>query len=107
MPMLTIDDIKAELERGELAAAREALNSPSFEAQRDALVKVLLTRLDVAYEQGDYSLLTAASRDAAMPESVRSRACSHLFSLDHKPAGDDHRKFLRQHGIRSIDDIDD
>ena len=105
--VLTLKAVVAELDEGKLDAARAVFATPAYEHLRDAVSRRIEERLEASYRAGDYSFLESVQRESAMPESLRSRASSHVFSLDHRPAGSEHRAFLRIHGIKSIDDIDD
>ena len=88
-------------------AYKQARAALADKERRAAAIAEVGRMIDTAYADENYGLLTAARDDEALPDALRGRASSYLFSLDHRPAGPEHRAFLRIHGVRSIDDIED
>jgi hypothetical protein len=104
---MKLEDVVAEIDGDELTLARLVFAHAEHAALRPSVIAHIEERMRASYEEGSYAFLNLIECDDAMPSDLRRTASSHVFSLDHRPAGPDHRAFIRIHGAQSIDDIED
>jgi hypothetical protein len=97
---VTLDDVLAEIERGELTSARLVFATAELEPMREAVTRAIEQRMRA---DDAFAFLLDVKSDQALPQALRDDA---VWCLDHQPAGPDHREFLRRFGKQSIDDFD-